>query len=84
MGRTQIHLEDASCEAVRRRASEQGRSTAEAFGASAARPRRVIDFTFIGMGCDPDPPGDVPVSVDHDRWYADAIASRWEDERGRS
>lgn len=32
----------------------------------------------MGMGTDPNPPRDVPVSVDHDRWYAEAVASRWE------
>lgn len=40
--------------------------------------RAVEDFTFVGMGTDPNPPSDIPVSVDHDRWYAEAAASRWE------
>lgn len=41
--------------------------------------KRIIDnFTFVGMGLDPRPPLDVPVSVDHDKWLAEAIASRWE------
>lgn len=87
MRRTQIQLDDATYEAVRRRAFEQGRSMAavvrealsEAFGAPASKPFRTIDdFTFVGMGTDPNPPPDVPVSVDHDRWYAEAVASRWE------
>ena len=34
-------------------------------------------FTFVGMGVDPHPPEDVPVSVDHDKWVAEAIARRW-------
>ena len=40
--------------------------------------RTIDDFTFVGMGLDPQPPMDVPVSVDHDKWLAEAIASRWE------
>ena len=95
MKRTQIQLDDATYDAVRRRAFEQGRSMAsvvrealaEAFGEPASRPRRTIeDFTFVGMGTDPNPPADIPVSVDHDRWYAEAVASRWEasDEPERS
>ena len=87
MKRTQIQLDDAIYEAVRRRAFEQGRSMASvvrealsrAFGAPAAKPARTIDdFTFVGMGTDPNPPPDIPVSVDHDRWYEEAAASRWE------
>ncbi len=95
MKRTQIQLDEATYEAVRRKAFEQGRSMAsvvretlaEAFGTSARRGKRKLtieDFTFIGMGRDPNPPPDVPVSVDHDKWYAEAIASRWEDERAKS
>ena len=86
MKRTQIQLDEATYEAVRRRAFEQGRSMSSlvretlsaAFGAPASKQHRTIDdFTFVGMGSEPDPP-DVPVSVDHDKWYAEAIASRWE------
>ncbi len=86
MKRTQIQLDDATHEAVRRRAFEQGRSMAsivretlaEAFGTRRARPRRTIeDFTFVGKGSDPTPPQDVPVSEDHDRWYAEAVSGRW-------
>lgn len=87
MRRTQIQLDDATYEAVRRRAFERGRSMAsvvretlsEAFGTAslAQEPQRTIeDFTFVGMGVDPQPPEDVPVSVDHDKWLAEAIASR--------
>ena len=87
MRRTQIQLDDATYEAVRRRAYERGRSMAsvvretlsEAFGTAspAQEPQRTIeDFTFVGMGVDPQPPADVPVSVDHDKWLAEAIASR--------
>ena len=36
----------------------------------------IDDFTFVGMGVDPHPPEDVPVSVDHDRWLAEVIGSR--------
>ena len=87
MKRTQIQLDDATYEAVRHRAFEQGRSMAavvrealsEAFGAPATKPPRTIeDFTFVGMGTDPNPPADLPVSVDHDKWYAEAVASRWD------
>ena len=41
--------------------------------------RTLEDFTFVGMGRDPDPPPDVPVSVDHDKWFAEAIAGRREE-----
>ena len=95
MKRTQIQLDEATYAAVRRKAFEQGRSMAsvvretlaEALGtAGKSRHRKLTieDFTFIGMGRDPHPPRDVPVSVDHDKWYAKAIASRWEDERAKS
>lgn len=40
--------------------------------------RTIDDFTFVGMGRDSNPPPDVPVSVDHDRWFAEAIAGRRE------
>ena len=90
MRRVQVQLDDAVYEAVRRRAHEQGRSMAfvvrealsEAFGADAGERdarQTVEDFTFVGMGRDPDPPSDVPVSVDHDKWFAEAIAGRRED-----
>jgi hypothetical protein len=87
MKRTQIQLDDATYETLRRRAFEQGRSMAslvremlaEAFGApSGRRSRNIGDFTFIGMGSDPHPPHDVPVSEDHDRWHAEAVSHRWE------
>ncbi len=88
MKRTQIQLDDATYEAVRRRAFKDGRSMAsvvrdtlaEALGTTARNRNKkwtIEDFTFIGMGTDPDPPPDVPVSVDHDKWYAQAIARRW-------
>ena len=86
MKRTQIQLDDATHEAVRRRAFEQGRSMAsvvretlaEAFGTrGAGPPRKIEDFAFVGMGSDPTPPPDTPVSEDHDRWYAEATANRW-------
>ena len=51
----------------------------EGFGVAASKPFRAVeDFTFVGMGTDPNPPSDIPVSVDHDKWYAEAAASRWE------
>lgn len=95
MKRTQIQLDEATYEAVRRKAFEQGRSMASvvretlaaALGtADKSRHRKLTidDFTFIGMGRDANPPRDVPVSVDHDKWYAEAIASRWENERAKS
>lgn len=88
MRRTQIQLDDATYEAVRRLAYERGRSMAsvvretlsEALGTAGPgqEPQRTIeDFTFVGMGVDSHPPEDVPVSVDHDKWFAEAIASRW-------
>ena len=94
MRRTQIQLDDATYEAVRRRAYERGRSMASvvretlsaAFGTAspAQEPQRTIeDFTFVGMGIDPRPPEDAPVSVDHDKWLAQAITSRW-DESGET
>lgn len=58
----------------------------EAFGTAspAQEPQRTIeDFTFVGMGIDPRPPEDAPVSVDHDKWLAEAITSRW-DESGET
>ena len=95
MKRTQIQLDEATYEAVRRKAFEQGVSMAsvvrerlaDALGTSRESKKRKLtieDFTFIGMGRDPNPPRDVPVSMDHDRWYAEAVASRWEDERAKS
>ena len=54
----------------------------EAFGAAAGAQdakRTAKDFTFVGMGLDPDPPSDIPVSVDHDKWFAEAIAGRREE-----
>ena len=95
MKRTQIQLDEATYEAVRRKAFEQGVSMAsvvretlaDALGTSRGSKSRKLtieDFTFIGMGRDPNPPEDVPVSVDHDRWYAEAVAGRWEDERVKS
>ena len=89
MRRMQVQLDDAVYEAVRHRAHEQGRSMAsvvretlsEVFGAEAGEQdakRTLEDFTFVGMGCDPDPPSDVPVSVDHDKWFAETIAGRRE------
>lgn len=88
--RTQIQLDDATYEAVRRRAYERGRSMAsvvretlsEAFGTTdraQADKKTIDDFTFVGMGVDPHPPDDVPVSIDHDKWLAEAIVSRWEE-----
>lgn len=84
--RTQIQLDDATYEAVRRRAFEQGRSMAsvvretlaEALGTRGARPRRRIeDFAFVGMGSDPAPSPETSAAEDHDRWYAEAVAKRW-------
>ena len=54
----------------------------EAFGAAAGAQdakRTAKDFTFVGLGLDPDPPSDIPVSVDHDKWFAEAIAGRREE-----
>lgn len=85
MKRTQIQLDDATYEAVRRRAFEEGRSMASVvreslartFGTALPEVRTTIeDFTFVGIGSDPNPPEDLPVSEDHDRWYAQAVLDR--------
>ena len=90
MKRTQIQLDEATYEAVRRRAYEQGRSMAsvvretlaEAFGTEVKKPRWTIDdFTFIGMGRDSNNPREAPVSEHHDDALADAYAD-W-DRAGR-
>ena len=69
MKRTQIQLDDATYEAVRRRAFDEGRSMAsvvreelaEAFGTETRKRRWTIDdFKFIGMGRDPNNPPDAP------------------------
>ena len=82
MKRTQIQLDEATYEAVRRRAFDEGRSMASVvretlartFGTAPPEARKTIeDFTFVGIGSDPNPPEDVPVSEDHDRWYAEAV-----------
>lgn len=87
MKRTQIQLDDATYEALRRRAFDQGRSMSsvvretlvEAFAVEPRASRWTLeDFTFVGMGHDPHPPPEVPISEDHDRWYAEAVAGRWE------
>ena len=83
MKRTQIQLDDATYEAVRRRAFDEGRSMASVvreslartFGTAVPEGRKTIkDFSFVGIGSDPNPPEGAPVSVDHDRWYAEATA----------
>jgi len=83
--RTQIQLDDATYEAVRRRAFDEGRSMASVvreslartFGTAPPEARTTIeDFTFVGIGSDPSPPKDLPVSEDHDRWYAQAVHGR--------
>ena len=82
MKRTQIQLDEATYEAVRRRAFDEGRSMASvvretlarAFGTAAPEGQKTIkDFKFVGIGSDPNPPEGAPVSVDHDRWYAEAV-----------
>ena len=83
MKRTQIQLDDATYEAVRRRAFDEGRSMAsvvreelaEAFGTETRKRRWTIDdFKFVGMGRDPNNPPDAPVSENHDDALADAYA----------
>ena len=85
MKRTQIQLDDATYEAVRRRAYEQNRSMAsvvrealaKAFGVESGVEKRkwtIEDFPFIGMGSDPDNPPDAPVSEHHDDALAEAYA----------
>lgn len=85
MKRTQIQLDDATYEAVRRRAYERNRSMssvvrealAKAFGAESGVEERkwtLEDFTFIGTGSDPDNRPDAPVSENHDDALAEAYA----------
>ena len=78
MKRTQIQLDDATCETVRRRAFDEGRSMASVvreflartFGTAVPEGRKTIkDFSFVGIGSDPSLPEGTPVSVEHDRWY---------------
>ena len=85
MKRTQIQLDDATYEAVRRRAFDEGRSMASVvrealsrtFGTAPPKSGQTIeDFSFVGIGSDPNPPDGAPVSVDHDRWYAEAVGGR--------
>ena len=68
-----------------KRSQAQGRcrsSVRETLAGPWARPaepaRTIADFTFVGMGTDPNPPPDIPSSVDHDGWYAEAVADRWD------
>ena len=50
---------------------------ARTFGTAAPEGQKTVkDFKFVGIGSDPNPPEDVPVSVEHDRWYAQAVRSR--------
>ena len=85
MKRTQIQLDDAIYEVVRRRAYEQNRSMssvvrealAKTFGVESGVEKRKLtieDFPFIGMGSDPGNPPDAPVSEHHDDALADAYA----------
>ena len=85
MKRTQIQLDDATYEAVRRRAYEQNRSMASVvretlasvFGIEPHLEKRkwtIEDFPFIGTGSDPDNPPDAPVSEHHDDALAEAFA----------
>ena len=85
MKRTQIQLDDATYEAVRRRAYERNRSMssvvrealAKAFGVEPGVEKRkwtIEDFTFIGTGSDPDNRPDAPVSENHDDALAEAYA----------
>ena len=82
MKRIQIQLDDATYEAVRRRAFDEGRSMASVvreslartFGTAVPPGRKTIkDFSFVGIGSDPNPPEGAPVSVEHDRWYVEAV-----------
>ena len=82
MNRTRIQLDKATCEAVRRRAFGEGRpmasvareTVAKTFGTATPEGRKTItDFSFVGIGSDPNPPGGAPVSVDHDRWYVTCL-----------
>ena len=45
-------------------------SLARTFGTAVPEGRKTIkDFSFVGIGSDPNPPEGAPVSVEHDRWY---------------
>ncbi len=85
MKRTQIQLDDATYDKLRRKAFEEGRSMsavvretlAESLGTSApAKGRMIGDFGFVGAGR-ARPDRDRPISEAHDKALADAFAKRF-------
>ncbi len=81
MKRTQVQLDEATYQVLRRKAFERGISLAalirevlrEHLGTGPARRRRVEDFTFIGSGRSDD--GSLaPVSERHDEALGEALA----------
>ena len=84
MHRTQIQLDEATYDAVRRRAFEEGASLsavvrkllAEALGVTPGHPtQRIEDFTFVGVGRSRQ--GDhAPVSERHDEALAASQRAR--------
>ncbi len=92
MKRTQIQLDEATYDALRRRAFDEGRSIsavarsilAEALGSSrpgADPPLRIEDFTFIASGRSRRNSKARPTSVHHDEALAEDL---YESHRGRS
>ena len=85
MKRTQIQLDDATYEGLRRKAFEEGRSMsavvretlAKSFGTSAPATGRVLgDFAFVGAGRARAGRAR-PTSETHDTALADAVAQRF-------
>lgn len=81
MKRTQVQLDEATYQLLRKKAFQRGISQAalirevlqEYLGASPVRPSRLEDFTFIGSGYSDD--GSLePVSERHDEALAEALA----------
>ena len=83
MKRLQIQLDEATYDALRRRAFEEQASMAsvvrDALAGSVLTPeppRTLDDFGFVGSGAG-EPPLDGPVSVRHDEFLDDAIIARF-------
>ena len=85
MKRLQIQLDEATYDALRRRAFEEQASMAsvvrDALAGSVGTPkapsRTLKDFGFIGAGSS-EPPADGPVSVRHDEFLDEAILARFQ------
>ncbi len=84
MKRLQIQLDEATYDALRRRAFEEQASMASvvrdalagSVGRPAPPPQTLEDFGFIGAGSS-EPPLDGPVSERHDEFLDEAIVARF-------